>query len=81
MAAVARNREIKAIEAFLASEKRLVGPYPIWNPSSRRGELQATWSIAESFGEERSHLRFRVLQMIGSIRAYLSFSGTIRSGG
>lgn len=59
MSAAVRNRDIRTIEAFLASDKRLKGSLPEWRPSSRKGDMEATWDIIEEHGIERAHLRFR----------------------
>jgi len=59
MSQAVRNRDIRAVEGFLAGRKALSAPTPEWVPSSRRGEMQAIWSIVEEDGTERAHLRFR----------------------
>jgi hypothetical protein len=59
MSSAVRNRDIRAVDAFLAERKRLLGPPPEWGPSSRKGDVQAIWRIVEDNGLERAHLRFR----------------------
>ena len=59
MSSAPRNREIRAVDAFLAEDKHLVDGLPEWATSSRKGEMQAIWNIADAHGIERGHLRFR----------------------
>jgi hypothetical protein len=76
MSSAVRNRDIRTIEAFLVGDKRLSGPPPEWTVSSRKGDVQAVWSIIEEYGIERAHLRFRCAL---SSRQYPSMSLIFRS--
>ena len=51
--------DISQVDDFLASEKALEDAMPIWQSSSRPGELHAIWNISDPLGV-RAHLRFRI---------------------
>ena len=51
--------DISEIDAFMAEQKRLQGPLPIWQEGTRKGELSASWNIEDSLGIIRAELRFR----------------------
>jgi hypothetical protein len=70
-----RDAEIAEIDAFLAREKTLVGPLPIWNQGSRRGEVEAVWPVADADGISIANLRFRCSK---SHLAYPSMSMIMR---
>lgn len=54
-----RNRDVAAVDAFLAESKALKSEIPEWKKSSRRGDVECIWHIIDSAGTERAHLRFR----------------------
>lgn len=51
--------DIAEVDAFIEEEKTLQGPPPEWQEGTRKGELSATWNIADSIGIVRAQLRFR----------------------
>jgi hypothetical protein len=55
----ARDRELEAIDAFLAGKKRLQGAPPAWTASLRPKELQAIWLVEDELGIVRGRLCFR----------------------
>lgn len=54
--------DIAEIDTFMAEAKSLLGPPPPWQEGTRKGELSASWPIADSLGIARSELRFRCTQ-------------------
>jgi hypothetical protein len=53
----------------MAEPKSLQGPPPVWQDAGRRGELSATWNVADAIGVVRAQLRF--LELILSAVAEL----------
>jgi hypothetical protein len=57
MSAANRQTQVDRVDEFLAASKSLKGDHPQW-VTNTRGELEATWIIAEASGLERGQLRF-----------------------
>ena len=53
-----RAAEIADVDAFLAQPKVLMGPPPTWVGEGWRGNLQATWNVADVHGAAIATLRF-----------------------
>ena len=58
MVPAARASDVRAVDAFLAEEKFLQGPYPPWIPGTYADEFMAIWLIEDSLGIARGQLRF-----------------------
>ncbi|WP_425062010.1 hypothetical protein [Pyruvatibacter mobilis] len=71
MSTEARQMAVNEVDEFLAHEKRLIGSPPEWRKSTRGGELEALWNIADELGVSSAHLRFR---FVPTRRIYPSIS-------
>ena len=47
---VKRLEEVAQTDAFLAQEKFLLGPPPLWNRSDWAGEYVAVWNVTDADG-------------------------------
>lgn len=56
-------QDLKEVDEFLAELKTLGDPIPLWTPSTRPGELDATWPVIDRAGLGRATLRFRCLSV------------------